>query len=74
MNRNKLCIVDPDTWAMPSARATHEPSRVSPSRPLRVSVDYRGASATVRPTFTTRVHREPVPRGHRTYIGKQEWR
>jgi len=58
----------PDVWAMPpeAARATHEPS--PRSRPSRVSVDYRGASATVRPMFTTRNRKPPLPVGHRTYF------
>jgi hypothetical protein len=30
-----------------------------------VSIDYRG---TLRPTFTCRTHKAPVPRGHRTYL------
>lgn len=33
-----IAASEPMVWAMPSARATHEPSLVAQSRPSRVSV------------------------------------
>lgn len=33
-----------------------------------VVVDYRGNSATVRPTITSRAVKPPKMRGHRTYL------
>lgn len=32
------------------------------------TIDYRGNSATVRPTITSRAVKPPLPRGHRTYL------
>jgi hypothetical protein len=48
--------------------ATHEPSPVARSRPLRVSVNYRDGRAIVRPTFVCRTLKEPRPFGHRQWL------
>lgn len=48
--------------------ATHERSQSSLSPPLRVSVNYRVGSATVRPTFVCCTRKEPRPYGHRQWL------
>lgn len=77
MNRNKLCIVD-DGWAMPLRGRSGAPSGLSlvsqsQAKPPAAIAGHRTYLDNPR-LISTRVHREPVPRGHRTYIGKQEWR
>lgn len=57
-------------------RATHEPSQSTLSRPLRVSVAFRGGCTIVENTrlISTVTRKPPVPRGHREFIGKVAWR
>jgi hypothetical protein len=67
-DRERYRLTDP-VRAMPSARAGREPSLAT-----RLGPDGRPSLSRLVPTFTCRTHKAPVPRGHRTYIGKQEWR
>jgi hypothetical protein len=55
-------------------------SRAEPQSAVRLRPSdecrYRGHRAYIdNPRLiSTRVHKPPVPRGHRAFIGKQEWR
>jgi hypothetical protein len=74
MNRNKLCIVD-DGWGWANAASQHragrEPSHLTVSRPYGRPSHFAVTNTRL---ISTHVRRPPVPRGHRTYIGKQEWK
>lgn len=45
-----------------------ETHRVVAVRLRPTTIDYRGNSATIRPTITSRAVKPPLPRGHRTYL------
>jgi hypothetical protein len=78
MNRNKLCIADDGWgWAMPRSEAALTPSGLSryasQAKPSAAIAGHRTYLDNPR-LISTHARRPPVPRGHRTYIGKQEWR
>jgi hypothetical protein len=56
-------------WAMPRSEAALPPCGLSryasQAKPAAAMADHRG---TLRPTFTSRTHKAPRPRGHRTYL------
>jgi hypothetical protein len=67
---------DASVWAMPDG-PRH--SRAEPVARLRPSDEcrYRGHRTYLdigERLISTRTHRLPPPRGHRAFIGKQEWR